>query len=60
MANILIVDDEVDMLKLIKRVLEKDNHYVTLINHSKDIFHIDFRRYDLQIGRASCRERVSS
>ena len=47
MANILIVDDEVDMLKLIKRVLEKDNHYVTLINHSKDIFHIDFRRYDL-------------
>ena len=47
MANILIVDDEVDMLKLIKRVLEKDNHYVTLINQSKDIFHIDFRRYDL-------------
>ena len=47
MANILIVDDEVDMLKLIKRVLEKDNHYVTLINHSKDIFPIDFSRYDL-------------
>ena len=47
MANILIVDDEGDMLKLIKRVLEKDNHYVTLINHSKYIFHIDFRRYDL-------------
>ena len=47
MANILIADDEVDMLKLIKRVLEKDNHYVTLINHSKDILNIDFRKYDL-------------
>lgn len=47
MANILIVDDEKDMLNLIKRVLEKDNHCVTLINHSKDILHIDFRKYDL-------------
>lgn len=47
MANILIADDEVDMLKLIKRVLEKDDHHVTLIKHSKDILHIDFRKYDL-------------
>lgn len=47
MANILIMDDEIDMLHLIKRVLEKDNHCVTLINHSKDILHIDFRKYDL-------------
>lgn len=47
MANILIVDDEVDMLNLIKRVLEKDNHYITFIKHSKDILNIDFRTYDL-------------
>ena len=54
MANILVVDDENAMLQLIKRILEKDAHTVTLQTNAKAVLNLDFRRYDLilQIGRA--------
>lgn len=47
MANILVVDDENAMLQLIKRILEKDAHTVTLQANAKAVLDIDFRRYDL-------------
>lgn len=47
MANILVVDDENAMLQLIKRILEKDAHIVTLQADAKAVLDMDFRRYDL-------------
>ena len=47
MANILVVDDEKAMLQLIKRILEKDAHTVTLQANAKAVLNLDFRRYDL-------------
>ncbi|MGN1420559.1 MAG: response regulator transcription factor, partial [Eubacterium sp.] len=47
MANILVVDDENAMLQLIKRILEKDAHTVTLQANAKAVLNLDFRRYDL-------------
>ena len=47
MANILVVDDENAMLQLIKRILEKDAHTVTLQANAKAVLDIDLRRYDL-------------
>lgn len=47
MANILVVDDENAMLQLIKRILEKDAHIVTLQANAKAVLDMDFRRYDL-------------
>lgn len=36
MAHILVVDDEPAMLQLIRRVLEKDQHFITLYQtHAK-------------------------
>ena len=32
MAHILVVDDEPAMLQLIRRVLEKDQHFISLIS----------------------------
>ena len=47
MAHILVIDDEVAMLQLIKRVLEKDGHCLTLQANAKSALDMDFRRYDL-------------
>ncbi len=47
MAHILVVDDEAAMLQLVKRVLEKDGHTVTLRENAKEVPAMDFRQYDL-------------
>lgn len=47
MANILVVDDENAMLQLIRRILEKDAHIVTVQPDAKIVLDMDFRRYDL-------------
>ena len=47
MAHILVIDDEPAMLQLIRRVLEKDQHIVTLQENAKEVLTKDFRQYDL-------------
>ena len=47
MAHILVIDDEIAMLQLIRRVLEKDQHIVTLQENAKEVLTKDFRQYDL-------------
>ncbi len=47
MAYILAVDDDNAMLQLVRRILEKDNHHVTLLNDPKAALNMDFRNYDL-------------
>lgn len=47
MAHILAIDDEIAMLRLIKRVLEKDSHLVTIHADAKTMLEMDFSRYDL-------------
>lgn len=47
MAHILVIDDELAMLQLIRRVLEKDQHIVTLQENAKEVLTKDFRQYDL-------------
>lgn len=47
MAHILVVDDETAMLQLIRRVLEKDQHTVTLQSDAKTVAEMDFLKFDL-------------
>lgn len=47
MARILAVDDESAMLQLIRRVLEKDHHLVTLISDTNKVLNMNFSKYDL-------------
>lgn len=47
MANILAVDDESAMLHLIRRVLEKDQHVVTLISDTSKVLNMNFSKYNL-------------
>lgn len=47
MAHLLVVDDEEPMLQLVKRVLEKDNHLVTLQTDPEAVLKMDFSKYDL-------------
>ena len=42
MAHILVVDDEPAMLQLIRRVLEKDQHFITLLSE-----HMQSPQYEL-------------
>ena len=42
MAHILVIDDEPAMLQLIRRVLEKDQHIVTLQENAKEVLTKDF------------------
>lgn len=47
MAHILAVDNEPAMLALVRRVLEKDRHLVTLLSDAEKAADMDFSRYDL-------------
>ncbi|WDV45146.1 response regulator transcription factor [Clostridiaceae bacterium M8S5] len=47
MAKILVVDDEPDILILIKNILSKDNHLVVTKNNAKSMSSSDFIGYDL-------------
>ena len=47
MAHILVVDDEPAMLQLIRRVLEKDQHFISLISDAGTALNINFSKYDL-------------
>lgn len=47
MANILAIDDEEDILMLIKNILVKDRHLVTTMSSVKDVEIEKFNGYDL-------------
>lgn len=47
MANILVVDDEVDILMLIKNALYKDNHLVTIVSKPTEVGRMDLGSFDL-------------
>lgn len=47
MSKILVIDDEEDILALVKNVLSKDNHLVTTVKKAKDIPLNDFVKFDL-------------
>lgn len=47
MANILVIDNDKLMLQLIKRMLEKDWHCVSLQEKSTEVAKMDLRLYDL-------------
>lgn len=47
MANILVIDDEPAMLQLIRRVLEKDQHVISLIADAGTTIKMNFSKYDL-------------
>jgi DNA-binding response OmpR family regulator len=47
MAHILVVDDEKPMLQLVKKVLEKDNHLVTVQWNAEAVTAMAFSKYDL-------------
>ena len=47
MANILAIDDDTAMLNLIKRVLEKDAHIVTVHSDTQTALEMNFSKYDL-------------
>ncbi|MCM1145830.1 MAG: response regulator transcription factor [Blautia sp.] len=47
MAHILAIDDEMAMLQLIRRVLEKDSHLVTIHSNPQTVLTMNFSKYDL-------------
>lgn len=47
MAHILVVDDEPAMLQLVRRVLEKDRHFISLISDAGAVLNMNFTKYDL-------------
>ena len=47
MAHILVVDDDMAMLQLVRRVLEKDRHLVTLQSNAKAVTEMDFSKFGL-------------
>jgi DNA-binding response OmpR family regulator len=47
MAKILVIDDEEDILVLVKNVLGKDGHVVTIVNNPKKILLNEYAKYDL-------------
>ena len=47
MAHILVVDDDMAMLQLVRRVLEKDQHLVTLQSNAKAVTEMDFSKFGL-------------
>ena len=47
MAHILVIDDEPAMLQLIRRVLEKDQHVITLVSDTSEVLPMNFSKFDL-------------
>lgn len=47
MEHILVVDDDMAMLQLVRRVLEKDQHLVTLQSNAKAVTEMDFSKFGL-------------
>ncbi|MDE6387316.1 MAG: response regulator transcription factor [Lachnospiraceae bacterium] len=47
MANILVVDDDTAILTMIRRILEKDGHYVTTVSDSIKVSEMKTDSYDL-------------
>ncbi|QDQ01827.1 response regulator transcription factor [Lysinibacillus fusiformis] len=47
MAKVLAVDDEADILVLIKNALIKDNHLVTVVSDAAEVCKIDLGNFDL-------------
>ncbi|WP_026887549.1 response regulator transcription factor [Clostridium beijerinckii] len=47
MARILTVDDDTNILALIKKALEKDNHIVSTLSEPSQIFDLQLGMYDL-------------
>lgn len=47
LAKILVIDDEKDILTLIKNVLSKDNHFVVTVDNAINLSSGDFIGYDL-------------
>ncbi|MGE7985710.1 response regulator transcription factor [Lysinibacillus fusiformis] len=47
MANILVVDDEEDILILVKNALRKDDHLVTIIAESTEVCKMNLGSFDL-------------
>lgn len=47
MANILAVDDEPDILKMIQKILGKDGHYVEIVSDSAMMENMKLERFDL-------------
>ncbi|MBU3092184.1 response regulator transcription factor [Clostridium sp. CM028] len=47
MAKILVIDDEPDILALIKNILQKDNHLVTTVVNPEKILTSEFSNFDL-------------
>lgn len=48
-GKILVIDDERDILMLVKRMLEKDHHQVTIIDEVDTLSKKDYSGYDLMI-----------
>ncbi len=49
MSKILVVDDELDMLKLIENVLKRDGHEVKVISDVEKAMNMDFNYFNLII-----------
>lgn len=47
MANILAVDDEVDILKLVKRILERDGHFVKTVSEPEKVIKMALDSFEL-------------
>jgi len=47
MAHILAIDDDIAMLQLIKLVLEKDSHLVTIHSNTQTMLEMNFCKYDI-------------
>ena len=47
MAHILVVDDEPAMLRLIRRVLEKDRHFIVLASDANEVLNMNFSKFDI-------------
>lgn len=47
MARILVIDDEKDILVLVKNVLAKDGHIITIVNDVKKLPVNEYTKYDL-------------
>ncbi|MGX9758412.1 response regulator transcription factor [Clostridioides difficile] len=49
MSKILVVDDELDMLKLIENILKRDGHEIKVISDAENILDIDYNPFNLII-----------